>query len=107
MWPLDVVGQGLLRYWNWAGSNIGAMPACGLLALAIGAPITYLLRDRIGHALKGWWQRHLGHAAELAELREIASKAQRIAADTYRHHTGRDHPDAPSSPRAERGVDDR
>jgi voltage-gated potassium channel len=34
-------------------------------------------------------------AADLDEIREIAQKAHRIAADTWHHHTGTDHPDAP------------
>ena len=46
--------------------NVFAMPACGIVA----AVAAYLLRDKIGGALKGWWNRHLGHHAELAEIRE-------------------------------------
>ena len=34
---------------------------------------------------------------DLGDIRGTAEKAHRIAADTYRHHTGRDHPDAPST----------
>ena len=33
---------------------------------------------------------------DLTEVQATAEKANRIAADTYRHHTGRDHPDAPA-----------
>jgi hypothetical protein len=84
-----------LSYWHWAGSNVGAMPLCGLLALAIGGPVTYLLRDRIGRGLRGWWQRHLGHGAELAAIRETAEAALRVAAATHLHITGHHHPDAP------------
>jgi hypothetical protein len=89
----------LRAYWAWAGSNIGAMPACGAIALGIGAPLTYLLRERIGRALHGWWRRHLSHGAELAEIRAIAEKAHRIAADTHKALTGKDHPDAPGGRR--------
>jgi voltage-gated potassium channel len=31
----------------------------------------------------------------LADVREAAQKAHKIAADLYRHHTGEQHPDAP------------
>jgi hypothetical protein len=92
------IGHGLLWYWDWAGSNIGAMPACGLLALLVGAPLTWLLRDRIGAGLSGWYRRHFGHGAELAEIRATADKAHRIAADLYLHHTGKTHPHAPGGP---------
>jgi hypothetical protein len=92
-------------YWDWAGSNIGAMPACGAIALAVGAPVTYLLRDRIGRGLRGWWQRHLGQGAELAEIRDIAVKAHRIAADTHKVLTGLDHPDAPGSEQVHKGAE--
>lgn len=36
-------------------------------------------------------------SGDLGEIRDTAEKAHRIAADTYHHHTGRDHPDAPST----------
>jgi hypothetical protein len=92
---LDAVGRALAWYWNWAGSNIGAMPACGLVGLLTAGPLTWLLRDRIGHRLAGWWHRHLGHRAELDELRATADRALQIAADLYEHHTGTPHPLAP------------
>jgi len=38
---------------------------------------------------------HLARHHHLDELRSTVEKAHRIAADTYRHHTGQDHPDAP------------
>lgn len=54
-----------LSFFGWpAGStwsNVLAMPSCGVLA-GIAA---YLLRDRLGRALKGWWHRHLGHRDDL------------------------------------------
>ena len=34
-------------------------------------------------------------SADLDAIQASADKALRIAADTYRHHTGEDHPDAP------------
>lgn len=77
-----------------AWSNIVAVPPCAILA----AVLAFVFRDRLGHALAGWWHRHLGHKAELAEIRELAAAAHRIAADAYRHQTGRHHPDAPGRP---------
>src|SRR5579859_808456 len=76
--------------------NVGAMPLCG----AVAGVAAFLFRDRIGHALSGWWHRHLGHKNELAEIRELAAKAHRIAADAYRHQVGEHHPDAPGRPAA-------
>jgi hypothetical protein len=90
-----MAGHWLAAYWHWAGSNIGAEPACGLIALAVGGPVVYLLRDRIGKHLAGWWHRHLGHRGELAEMRDLAERALVIAAATHRHVTGREHPQAP------------
>jgi hypothetical protein len=95
---LDPVGHALRWYWEWAGSNIGAMPGCALAGVLVGAPLTWLFRDRIGRGLSGWWRRHLGHGAEIDELRATAGKAHRIAADLYLHHTGSHHPDAPGGP---------
>lgn len=71
--------------------NVGAMPVCGVLA----AVFAFLFRDHIGRVLRTWWHRHFGHADELAEIRDLAARAHRIAADTHRHVTGRHHPDAP------------
>lgn len=55
----------LWLFFAWPGggawSNVVAMPVCGVLA-GIAA---YLLRDRLGRALKGWWHRHLGHKDDL------------------------------------------
>lgn len=46
------------------------------------------------------WERfrehfHSGLHEELAEIRRIAEAAHKISADTYKAHTGKDHPDAP------------
>jgi hypothetical protein len=80
------------RYWAWAGSNVGAMPACGAVAFVFA----FVFRDRLGRAFSAWWHRHLGHSRELAEIRAIAEKAHRISADTPRALTGQVHPDAPT-----------
>jgi hypothetical protein len=47
---------------------------------------------------RDWLTGHLHHPVH--ETRKSAEAAHRIAADTYRHVTGQDHPDAPS-PRPE------
>ena len=55
----------LWLFLNWpngtAWSNVIAMPLCGVLA----GLAAFLLRDRLGRALKGWWARHLGHKDDL------------------------------------------
>ena len=48
-----------------AWSNVIAMPVCGFIA----ALFAFLFRDHIGRAVRGWWHRHLGHRAELDEIR--------------------------------------
>lgn len=67
--------------------NVGAMPLCGLVAVVSAV----CFRKPAAR----WWHKHFGMRAELAEIRELAVKAHRIAADTYRHETGEHHPDAP------------
>jgi hypothetical protein len=44
--------------------NVIAMPLCGALA----AVAAFLVRDRLGRAIKGWWARHLGHGDKLDEI---------------------------------------
>ncbi len=87
-----------LLFFSWpsggAWSNIVAVPPCAVLA----AVLAFIFRDRLGRAISGWHRRHLGHGRELAEIRELAARAHRIAADTYRHQTGSEHPDAPGGP---------
>lgn len=78
----------LRLYWDWAGSNIGAMPGCGLVAVASAACFR--------KPLARWWHRHFGAQAELAGIKAAAESAHRIAADLFEHHTGRQHPDAPT-----------
>lgn len=87
-----------LLFFAWPGGavwgNVWAMPLCG----AVAAVSAFLLRDRLGSAMRGWWRRHdIGHGHEIAEIRELAAKAHRIAADTYQHQTGKPHPDAPAA----------
>jgi hypothetical protein len=83
-----IIFHALRVYWDWAGSNIGAMPGCG--AVAVVSAVAFR------KPLAAWWKKHFGAQADLSEIRAAAQSAHRIAADLYRHHTGRDHPDAPS-----------
>lgn len=46
-------------------SNVGAMPVCGVIA----GVFAFVFRDHLGRALQGWFRRHLGHHAELDEIR--------------------------------------
>lgn len=64
-----------------AGGNLVAWVICGGLAAA-------WLRAKL-KAHQALAKRH--HDQVMA----TADAAHKIAADTYRHHTGRDHPDAP------------
>jgi hypothetical protein len=84
-----------LLFFSWPDGatwgNVTAMPLCGAVAVVFA----FLIRDRLGRALGKWWHRHLGHQNELAEIRDLAAKAHRIAADAYRHQAGTEHPDAP------------
>lgn len=75
------------HYWAWTGGNVGAMPLQGILAVLFAV----CFRKPISR----WWRKHFGAQADLREIRDIAAAAHRIAADTYRHHTGHEHPDAP------------
>lgn len=62
----------LARYWSWAGSNVGAMPACGAVAFAFA----FIFRDRIGHALAAWWHKHhRQHIAAELQAMELRLKA--------------------------------
>lgn len=76
------------QYWDWAGSNIGAMPAEFLITVVV----TVIFRRPIARAIA--WIRRGGDTA-LEDAREDARKARLIAADLYRHVTGEDHPHAP------------
>ena len=49
-----------------AWSNVIAMPLCGVLA----GLAAFLLRDKLGSALRPWLRRHFGHHAELDAIRE-------------------------------------
>jgi hypothetical protein len=72
-------------YWHWAGSNIGAMPAETLITvvatLVFQKPIRALLALLRRDAHEG-----LGKAQADAEAARV------IAADLYRHVTGKEHP---------------
>ena len=46
----------LAAYWRWAGSNVGAMPACSIVAAVFGI----LGRNWIGRRLAKWWDKHHG-----------------------------------------------
>lgn len=46
-------------------SNVWAMPVCGVIA----GVVTFIFRDHIGRAVKGWWHRHLGHKDDLEKIR--------------------------------------
>ena len=76
-------------YWTETGGNVLAMPVCGLLA--VGFAVGF--RKPIAR----WWHKHFGVKADLADIRETADAARRIAADLFEHHTGREHPDAPNT----------
>lgn len=78
-------------YWQQTGGNVLAMPACGAVAV--------LFAVAFRRPLAAWWRRHFGARADLAEIREIAASAHRIAADLYRHHTGTVHSHAPKEDR--------
>jgi hypothetical protein len=82
-----IVFRELHLYWDYTGGNVAAMPLCGLVAVVSAVCFR--------KPLARWYHKHLGMRAELAEIRELAAKAHRIAADTYRHQTGQHHPDAP------------
>ncbi len=82
-----MIGHWLRAYWDWAGSNIGAMPGCGLVALAF----TVAFRKPVSRL----WRWIVGEKAEIEDIRRAAAAAHRIAADLYRHHTGEAHEHAP------------
>ena len=46
--------------------NVWAMPVCGVVA----GVFAVVFRDHIGRALRSWLHRHLGHRAELDQIRE-------------------------------------
>jgi len=60
-------------------SNVLAMPLCGLLA----ALAAFLVRDRLGRALRSWWHRHLGHGGELDAIKaQLQAHADLLDHDT-------------------------
>lgn len=82
-----MTGHLVRQYWDWAGSNIGAMPACGAIAV--------LSAVCLRKPLARWWHKHFGVKAELADIKSVADAAHRIAADLFERHTGERHADAP------------
>ncbi len=80
-----------LLFFSWpdggAWSNVAAMPLCGVVAVVFAV----FFRKPAAR----WWGRHFGMHADLAEIRELAARAHRIAADTHHRITGEHHPDAP------------
>lgn len=72
--------------WGTAGNLVASV-----LLFVLGILAAWLGR----HKIRAWWKNHHPHGPALAEIREIAEKAHRIAADTYEHHTGMRHPDSP------------
>lgn len=88
-----MIGHWLRWYWDWAGSNIGAMPGCALAAVVFAVCFR--------KPAAAWWRRHFGAGAELAAIRATADAAHRIAADLFEHHTGERHPAAPAGRESE------
>lgn len=85
---IDGIARDLFGPGTWgAGGNLVAWVICG----AIAGAWAWLFRRKI----RSWWVRVHPHSPALAEIREIAESAHRIAADTYEHHTGARHPDSP------------
>lgn len=82
-------------YWRWIGSNVGAMPAEAAVAFVAGIVFRKPL-GRLIRWLRAEWADETREA--LTEVRELAEKAHRIAADTFEHHTGTAHPDAARRP---------
>ncbi len=80
---LDLFGPGT---WG-TGGNLVAAVLCAAAATAWG----WLFRHRI----KAWWVRIHPHSGVIAEIRDMAEAAHRIAADTHEHVTGQRHPDSP------------
>lgn len=72
-----------LLFFAWPGGavwgNVGAMPLCGTVA----AVTAFFFRDHLGRALRSWWHRHLGHRAELEEIRAaLDGHADLLSLDT-------------------------
>lgn len=84
-------GHLLRSYWDYIGGNVAAMPVCGAIAV--------LFAVCFRKPLARWWHKHLGVKADLADIRQAAESARRIAADLFEHHTGAPHRDAPEPPK--------
>lgn len=86
-----MIAQEWHQYWTWVGGNVGAMPLQALIGVAVSLLLAVVLRP-LWRRLWAWLKRELSRPAL-----EEAAAARRIAADLYRHHTGRPHPDAPDA----------
>jgi len=62
-----IVFHYLRLYWDWAGSNVGAMPGCGAVAIVFAV----CFRKPIAT----WWHKHFGAQADLDEIKKIAGDA--------------------------------
>lgn len=72
----------------------GAGQVVAVVVILVTIPLFGLLVARVTSVhVDRLWRRRNG--ADIAQIRETAEKAHRIAADTHRALTGLDHPDAP------------
>lgn len=85
-------GHLLHSYWQWTGGNVAALPlealAASLAGLLLRRPLARLARWARGRLLADVHGR-------LDGIEHAARAAHRIAADSYKHHTGDEHPAAP------------
>jgi hypothetical protein len=93
----DLYAVAWLATW---GNNMAWLESLAVAGLAV-----YFKRDAIGRLTADWRARHHPHNTVLAEIREAAEAARRIAADTYEHHAGRRHPDSPEFAKRKGGSD--
>lgn len=89
--PLNVLHDLYAIFWLATWGNNTAW----LESLAVTGAVVYLKRDAIGRRTAAWRARHHPHGDALAEIREAAQAAHRIAADLHEKVTGEAHPAAP------------
>lgn len=77
------MGHELARFWAYIGGNVTAQPVIDIASLIV---LAVFLKPA-----KAFWHKHFGAKDALADIRKIAEEGKQIAADTYRHHTGKDH----------------
>lgn len=80
------------QYWNWAGSNIGALPVEMPAEVLLGALFTIIFRRPIAALIA---RVRAEKDETLHRAQQDSAKALVIAADLYRHVTGEDHRHAP------------